>query len=63
MFGKKIEIIKLFNGKATEKRGENNIEKNNDKISKAFLAIFGVSAVLFAILFLTDRLIQITHRN
>ncbi|MDR7247000.1 preprotein translocase subunit SecE [Priestia megaterium] len=35
----------------------------NGKIHKVFLAIFGVSAILFAILFLTDYLIQITRRN
>jgi len=35
----------------------------NGKIHKAFLAMFGVYAILFAIFFLIDRLIQITRRN
>jgi len=35
----------------------------NGKFHKVFLAILGVSAIPFAILFLTDCLIRITRRN
>lgn len=35
----------------------------NGKIHKVFLTILGISAIPFAILFLTDQLVRITNRK